>query len=149
MCIIRFNSCLYNCYVCSRSSLYRVFGLRGDTRMLCCTEVQGETELYRIFHADLFPRYTFQVPWFSKTSVCFDAFQVGNMKKETTALWYKDGREIKAEEHLGFTEGVLKLEIAQVRKLWWVYKYIYIYIRIYVFISVLYNCLWIHLHIWL
>lgn len=37
------------------------------------------------------------------------------MKKETSALWYKDGREIKAEEHLGFTEGVLKLEIAQVR----------------------------------
>lgn len=36
------------------------------------------------------------------------------MKKETTAVWYKDGREIKADEHLGFTEGVLKLEIAQV-----------------------------------
>lgn len=43
-----------------------------------------------------------------------DAFQVGNMKKETSALWYKDGREIKADESLGFTEGVLKLEIAQV-----------------------------------
>lgn len=43
------------------------------------------------------------------------AFQVGNMKKETSALWYKDGREIKADEHLGFSEGVLKLEIAQVR----------------------------------
>ncbi|XP_051266976.1 myomesin-1 isoform X5 [Dicentrarchus labrax] len=39
--------------------------------------------------------------------------KVGNMKKETSALWYKDGREIKADEHLGFTEGVLKLEIAQ------------------------------------
>lgn len=36
------------------------------------------------------------------------------MKKETSALWYKDGREIKADENLGFTEGVLKLEIAQV-----------------------------------
>lgn len=36
------------------------------------------------------------------------------MKKETSALWYKDGHEIKAEEHLSFTEGVLKLEIAQV-----------------------------------
>uniref|UniRef100_A0A8D3CQD3 Myomesin 1 n=1 Tax=Scophthalmus maximus TaxID=52904 RepID=A0A8D3CQD3_SCOMX len=41
--------------------------------------------------------------------------KVGNMKKETSALWYKDGREIKADEHLGFTEGVLKLEIAQVK----------------------------------
>ncbi|CAK6970211.1 myomesin-1 [Scomber scombrus] len=42
--------------------------------------------------------------------------KVGNMKKETSALWYKDGREVKAEEHLGFTEGVLKLEIAQISK---------------------------------
>ncbi|KAM9839522.1 myomesin-1 [Aulostomus maculatus] len=42
--------------------------------------------------------------------------KVGNMKKETTAVWYKDGREIKADEHLGFTEGVLKLEIAQISK---------------------------------
>ncbi|XP_034561780.1 myomesin-1 [Notolabrus celidotus] len=39
--------------------------------------------------------------------------KVGNMKKDTSALWYKDGREIKADENLGFTEGVLKLEIAQ------------------------------------
>ncbi|XP_028424962.1 M-protein, striated muscle isoform X4 [Perca flavescens] len=39
--------------------------------------------------------------------------KVGNMKKETSAHWYKDGREIKSDEHLGFTEGVLKLEIAQ------------------------------------
>nr|XP_061809962.1 myomesin-1-like [Nerophis lumbriciformis] len=39
--------------------------------------------------------------------------KVGNMKKETSALWYKDGREIKADENLGFAEGVLKLEIAQ------------------------------------
>ncbi|XP_026217681.1 myomesin-1 isoform X2 [Anabas testudineus] len=39
--------------------------------------------------------------------------KVGNMKKETSALWYKDGHQIKADEHLGFTEGVLKLEIAQ------------------------------------
>lgn len=43
-----------------------------------------------------------------------DPFQVGNMKKETSALWYKDGHEIKSEQNLGFTEGVLKLEIAQV-----------------------------------
>ncbi|XP_024910207.1 M-protein, striated muscle isoform X8 [Cynoglossus semilaevis] len=42
--------------------------------------------------------------------------KVGNVKKETTAVWYKDGREIKADEHLGFTEGVLKLEIAQISK---------------------------------
>lgn len=36
------------------------------------------------------------------------------MKKETSAVWYKDGHEIKSEQNLGFTEGVLKLEIAQV-----------------------------------
>ncbi|XP_069368827.1 myomesin-1 isoform X5 [Paralichthys olivaceus] len=42
--------------------------------------------------------------------------KVGNVKKETSALWYKDGREIKADEHLSFTEGVLKLEIAQISK---------------------------------
>ncbi|XP_058490526.1 myomesin-1 isoform X1 [Solea solea] len=39
--------------------------------------------------------------------------KVGNVKKETSAVWYKDGREIKSDEHLSFTEGVLKLEIAQ------------------------------------
>ncbi|XP_054478598.1 myomesin-1 [Anoplopoma fimbria] len=39
--------------------------------------------------------------------------KVGNMKKETSALWYKDGHQLKADENLGFTEGVLKLEIAQ------------------------------------
>lgn len=37
------------------------------------------------------------------------------MKKDTSALWSKDGQQIKADENLGFTEGVLKLEIAQVR----------------------------------
>ncbi|XP_049912854.1 M-protein, striated muscle isoform X5 [Epinephelus moara] len=42
--------------------------------------------------------------------------KVGNMKKDTSAVWYKDGREIKADESLGFTEGVLKLEIAQISK---------------------------------
>ncbi|XP_037312073.2 M-protein, striated muscle isoform X5 [Pungitius pungitius] len=42
--------------------------------------------------------------------------KVGNMKKETSALWYKDGHQIKADENLGFTEGVLKLEIAQISK---------------------------------
>ncbi|XP_061661988.1 myomesin-1 isoform X7 [Syngnathoides biaculeatus] len=39
--------------------------------------------------------------------------KVGNIKKETSAVWYKDGREIKADQNLAFTEGVLKLEIAQ------------------------------------
>lgn len=39
------------------------------------------------------------------------------MKKDTSALWYKDGHEIKADENLGFTEGVLKLEIAQVENM--------------------------------
>lgn len=42
--------------------------------------------------------------------------KVGNMKKETTAVWYKDGKEIKSDNGLGFTEGVLKLEIAQISK---------------------------------
>nr|XP_040023836.1 M-protein, striated muscle isoform X3 [Gasterosteus aculeatus aculeatus] len=42
--------------------------------------------------------------------------KVGNMKKETSALWYKDGHQIKADDSLGFTEGVLKLEIAQISK---------------------------------
>ncbi|KAM4534315.1 myomesin-1 isoform 3-T3 [Odontesthes bonariensis] len=42
--------------------------------------------------------------------------KVGNMKKETTAMWYKDGHQIKADENLGFTEGILKLEIAQISR---------------------------------
>ncbi|XP_014884020.1 M-protein, striated muscle isoform X1 [Poecilia latipinna] len=42
--------------------------------------------------------------------------KVGNIKKETSALWHKDGHQIKADEHLGFTEGVLKLEIAQISR---------------------------------
>nr|XP_020475412.1 myomesin-1 isoform X2 [Monopterus albus]XP_020475413.1 myomesin-1 isoform X2 [Monopterus albus] len=42
--------------------------------------------------------------------------KVGNIKKETSALWYKDGHEIKSDQQLGFTEGVLNLEIAQVSK---------------------------------
>ncbi|MEQ2246535.1 Myomesin-1 [Ilyodon furcidens] len=42
--------------------------------------------------------------------------KVGNMKKETSALWYKDGHQIKVDEHLGFAEGVLKLEIAQISR---------------------------------
>ncbi|XP_028288722.1 M-protein, striated muscle isoform X2 [Parambassis ranga] len=42
--------------------------------------------------------------------------KVGNMKKDTSALWYKDKHQIKADENLGFSEGVLKLEIAQISK---------------------------------
>uniref|UniRef100_A0A3P9NM07 Myomesin 1 n=1 Tax=Poecilia reticulata TaxID=8081 RepID=A0A3P9NM07_POERE len=42
--------------------------------------------------------------------------KVGNIKKDTSALWHKDGHQIKADEHLGFTEGVLKLEIAQISR---------------------------------
>lgn len=34
------------------------------------------------------------------------------------ALWYKDGREIKANEKLDFSEGVLNLEIAQVTSIY-------------------------------
>ncbi len=77
--------------------------------MLRCTEMQGETELLRFFMLDPFKERALI------SSHPRAALQVGNMKKETTALWYKDKREIKADEHLGFTEGVLKLEIAQVR----------------------------------
>lgn len=40
--------------------------------------------------------------------------QVANMKKDSVALWYKDGREIKVNEKLDFSEGVLTLEITQV-----------------------------------
>uniref|UniRef100_A0A8C2FAI1 Myomesin 1b n=1 Tax=Cyprinus carpio TaxID=7962 RepID=A0A8C2FAI1_CYPCA len=40
--------------------------------------------------------------------------KVANMKKDSVALWYKDGREIKVNEKLDFSEGVLTLEIAQV-----------------------------------
>ncbi|XP_030635902.1 M-protein, striated muscle [Chanos chanos] len=42
--------------------------------------------------------------------------KVGNMKKDSVALWYKDGREVKANEKLDFAEGVLTLEIAQISK---------------------------------
>ncbi|KAI5627977.1 myomesin-1 isoform X3 [Silurus asotus] len=42
--------------------------------------------------------------------------KVGNMKKDSVALWYKDGREIKASEKLDFSEGVLTLDIAQISK---------------------------------
>ncbi|KAM9552231.1 myomesin-1-like isoform 1-T2 [Salvelinus alpinus] len=42
--------------------------------------------------------------------------KVGNIKKETVALWYKDGREVKGDGNLTFTEGVLNLEIAQISK---------------------------------
>ncbi|KAL7876220.1 hypothetical protein AOLI_G00111830 [Acnodon oligacanthus] len=42
--------------------------------------------------------------------------KVGNIKKDTVALWYKDGREIKANEKLDFSEGMLTLEIAQISK---------------------------------
>ncbi len=39
------------------------------------------------------------------------------MKKDSVALWYKDGREIKVDEKLNFSEGVLILEISQVRSI--------------------------------
>ncbi|XP_031652075.1 M-protein, striated muscle-like isoform X1 [Oncorhynchus kisutch] len=42
--------------------------------------------------------------------------KVGNIKKETVALWYKDGREVKGDGNLTFAEGVLNLEIAQISK---------------------------------
>ncbi|XP_010883730.2 M-protein, striated muscle isoform X4 [Esox lucius] len=42
--------------------------------------------------------------------------KVGNIKKDTVAVWYKDGREVKGDNNLPFTEGVLKLEIAQISK---------------------------------
>lgn len=80
--------------------------------MLRYSEMQGETEL----HGGVMVKCGERIIWV--TCLCSAVSpQVGNVKKETTALWYKDGREIKANENLGFTEGVLKLEIAQVRKL--------------------------------
>ncbi|XP_054893441.1 M-protein, striated muscle isoform X1 [Poeciliopsis prolifica] len=42
--------------------------------------------------------------------------KVGNIKKDTSAVWHKDKHQIKADEQLGFTEGVLKLEIAQISR---------------------------------
>uniref|UniRef100_A0A8C7TKA9 Myomesin 1 n=1 Tax=Oncorhynchus mykiss TaxID=8022 RepID=A0A8C7TKA9_ONCMY len=53
--------------------------------------------------------------WHRKQGV-FRLPQVGNIKKETVALWYKDGREVKGDGNLTFTEGVLNLEIAQISK---------------------------------
>ncbi|XP_077058076.1 myomesin-1 isoform X6 [Siphateles boraxobius] len=42
--------------------------------------------------------------------------KVGNMKKDSVAMWYKDGREVKVNEKLDFSEGVLTLEISQISK---------------------------------
>ncbi|KAG1928062.1 M-protein, striated muscle isoform X1 [Pimephales promelas] len=42
--------------------------------------------------------------------------KVGNMKKDSVALWYKDGREVKVNEKLDFSEGVLTLEITQISR---------------------------------
>ncbi|KAG7268622.1 hypothetical protein CRUP_020055, partial [Coryphaenoides rupestris] len=42
--------------------------------------------------------------------------KVGNIKKDTVALWKKDGQEIKSDQQLSFSEGVLRLEIAQISK---------------------------------
>lgn len=136
MCII--CNYFYNYF---RSSLHWVLELWGDTRMLCYTEMQGETWNVASFFTPYFRNVCDVFPF-----VCCVAFQVGNMKKETSALWYKDGHEIKADEHLGFTEGVLKLEIAQV---WKGEKKMCVDSCFYVYIYVPYNCRWIHSHIWL
>lgn len=79
----------------------------------CCVLLNCKVRQKKFFMLHSFKRSTLSVLIFP--SLCCFTFQVGNMKKETSALWYKDGREIKADEHLGFTEGVLKLEIAQVK----------------------------------
>lgn len=42
--------------------------------------------------------------------------KVGNIKKDTSALWYKDGQEIKSDQNLSFSEGELKMDIAQISK---------------------------------
>ncbi|XP_029110555.1 M-protein, striated muscle-like [Scleropages formosus] len=39
--------------------------------------------------------------------------KVGNIKKETVVIWQKDERELKVDEKLSFTEGVLTLEISK------------------------------------
>ncbi|KPP74657.1 M-protein, striated muscle-like [Scleropages formosus] len=42
--------------------------------------------------------------------------KVGNIKKETVVIWQKDERELKVDEKLSFTEGVLTLEISKISK---------------------------------
>ncbi|XP_048856832.1 M-protein, striated muscle isoform X1 [Brienomyrus brachyistius] len=42
--------------------------------------------------------------------------KVGNIKKETVVIWHKDDREVKVDDKLSFTEGVLTLEISQISK---------------------------------
>lgn len=44
----------------------------------------------------------------------YRSLQVGNIKKETVVIWHKDDREVKVDDKLSFTEGVLTLEISQV-----------------------------------
>ena len=128
-----------------RSSLCGVPELRGDPGMLCCSEVQGEAEgRGRIDKGNKNEKDVKSLSNLQFVSVTIylslhpsiAPLQVGNIKKETVALWYKDGREIKADEHLTFTEGVLTLEIAQVgeRKMY-IYTYIYIYIYICIYIE--------------
>lgn len=97
--------------------------------MLCFPEVQGRkrTLKYGFYGNRSAQLSTFQMRWYYQGAArqhldnnlniigVFRLPQVGNIKKETVALWYKDGREVKGDGNLTFTEGVLNLEIAQVR----------------------------------
>lgn len=74
----------------------------------CCVVLKCKVS-YSLFFLPLFCLRSLTIPLLC--CVC----QVGNMKKDTSALWYKDKHQIKADENLGFSEGVLKLEIAQVK----------------------------------
>lgn len=79
--------------------------------MHCKTEVQGEC-LILFSSVQHICMYETILNVCAYVCVCL---KVGNMKKDSVALWYKDGREIKASEKLDFSEGVLSLEITKVR----------------------------------
>ncbi|XP_072543002.1 myomesin-1 [Salminus brasiliensis] len=81
-------------------------------------QLQKESEFQRKeWHRKQGPHFVEYLSY-EVTSECIVRLKckVGNIKKETVALWYKDGREIKANEKLDFSEGVLTLEIAQISK---------------------------------
>ncbi|KAK6292824.1 hypothetical protein J4Q44_G00363250 [Coregonus suidteri] len=81
-------------------------------------ELQKESEfMCKEWHRKQGPHFVEYLSYEVTPECCvFLKCKVGNIKKETVALWYKDGREVKGDENLTFTEGVLKLEIAQISK---------------------------------
>uniref|UniRef100_A0A8C3AEE7 Myomesin 1 n=1 Tax=Cyclopterus lumpus TaxID=8103 RepID=A0A8C3AEE7_CYCLU len=73
----------------------------------CCVILKCKVRTLKGFPAALFYRQTASVDL--NMSIGCDAFQVGNMKKETSALWYKDGHQIKADESLANSSTPLKI----------------------------------------